>query len=78
MLTLNGILDAAKNLPTSDRAHLIASLWETTPAEDWVAPDADWIAEANRRSDQFDAGNLKGSSWIEVRDRARKAAGLGD
>ena len=78
MVTLNEILDAALNLPSSDRAQLIASLWETTSPEDWVLPSAAWITEANRRSDEFDAGKASGSDWTDVRQRARKAAGLDD
>ncbi len=76
MVTLNDIIDAAQSLPSSDRARLIASLWETTSAEDWVPPTAEWIAEANRRSDEFDSGKISGSDWSSVRARARKASGL--
>jgi putative addiction module component (TIGR02574 family) len=78
MVTLHEILDAAQNLPSSERAQLIASLWATTAPEDWVAPSADWVAEANRRSDDFDDGKASGSDWTDVRHRARKAAGLED
>lgn len=78
MVTLAEILDAAQSLPSTERARLIASLWETTSPEDWVPPNADWVAEANRRSDEFDTGKLTGSDWTDVRQRARKAAGLED
>ncbi len=78
MVTLSEILDAAQNLPSSERARLIASLWETTSPEDWVLPSDDWVAEANRRSDAFDAGKFSGSDWRGVRQRARRAAGLED
>jgi putative addiction module component (TIGR02574 family) len=78
MITLNEILDAAQNLPSSDRARLIASLWETTSPLDWVLPNSAWVAEVNRRSDEFDAGKTSGSDWTDVRQRARKAAGLDD
>ena len=78
MVTLTEILAAAQNLPSSERAQLIASLWVTTSPEDWVRPSADWVAEANRRSDDFDAGIESGSDWTDVRQRARKAAGLED
>ena len=76
MVTLNEILDAAQRLPSSERAQLIALLWDTTPPTDWGPPSPDWILEANRRSDEFDAGEVTGSDWATVRQRARKAAGL--
>ena len=76
MVTLHEILAAAQSLPSPDRGRLIASLWETIPPSDWVMPDSDWIAEANRRSDAFESGVETGSDWEEARRRARKAAGL--
>jgi len=76
MVTLNEILTAAQSLPSSDRARLIASLWDSTSPTDWVAPDASWVTEANRRSDAFDSGEETGSDWEETRRRARKAAEL--
>lgn len=78
MVTLNDILISAQSLPSSDRARLIASLWDTTSPEDWVPPNADWVGEANRRSDAFDAGEEAASDWLDARKRARKAAGLED
>ena len=76
MTTFSEILSSAQALPSSDRALLIASLWETTSPLDWVFPSKAWIEEANRRSDAIDSGNLETSSWQEARTRARKAAGL--
>ena len=78
MVTLNDILISAQALPSSDRARLIASLWETTSPEDWVPPNADWVGEANRRSNSFDVGEETASDWLDARKRARKAAGLED
>ncbi len=54
MTTLNEILTAAQSLPSSERAQLIAALWDNVSPTDWVPPDAQWIAEANRRSDAYD------------------------
>lgn len=76
MTTLNEILTAAKTLPSSQRAQLIAALWDNVSPVDWVPPDAQWLAEAGRRSDAYDAGEMTGASWAEVRERARRKAGL--
>ncbi len=78
MVTLNDILISAQSLPSSDRARLIASLWDTTSPEDWIPPNADWVGEANRRSNAFDVGEETASDWLDARKRARKAAGLED
>jgi len=78
MVTLNDILISAQSLPPSDRARLIASLWDTTSPEDWIPPNADWVGEANRRSNAFDVGEETASDWLDARKRARKAAGLED
>lgn len=76
MTNIHEILTAAQALPASERAQLIADLWDSVSPVDWVPPDSQWVAEANRRSDAYDAGEMTGSPWGEVRDRARKQAGL--
>ena len=81
MTNMNEILTAAQALPASERAQLIANLWDSVSPVDWVPPDSQWIAEANRRSDAFDSGEMTGSTgstWAEVRERARREAGLDD
>ena len=76
MNTVNEILTAAQSLPASERAQLIATLWDSVSPVDWVPPDPQWITEANRRSDAYEAGEMTGASWAEVRERARREAGL--
>ncbi len=63
-------------LPSSEKAQLIAALWNNVSSSDWIRPSAEWIAESNRRSDIYDIGELPGSDWSEVRERARRKAGL--
>ena len=76
MTTFNAILGAAQNLPASDRVRLIDALWETMAPNEWPAPSGQWIAEAQRRSAEYDARNMSASPWPEVRQRARREAGL--
>jgi len=78
MSSINEILTAAQSLPASERAQLIAALWDNVSPTDWVPPDEQWIAEANRRSDAYDSGDMTGAPWDEVRERARGKAGLDD
>jgi putative addiction module component (TIGR02574 family) len=76
MATVDEVLNAAQALSSSERAQLIHALWGSVLPEDWVPPDEDWIAEAQRRSEAYDKGELTASPWPEVRERARRRAGL--
>ena len=76
MTNVNEIFTAVQSLPASERAQLIARLWDSVSPVDWVPPDSQWTDEANRRSDAYDAGDITGSPWAEVRERARRKAGL--
>lgn len=76
MATFDDVLGAAQNLPAPDRVRLMDALWESMEPSEWPAPGADWIAEAQRRSAEYEAGNMTASPWPEVRRRARRKAGL--
>lgn len=78
MTTVQEILDAARALPPSERARLIHALWESVSPDDWAPPSDPWIAEAQRRSEAYDAGQMTVSPWSEVRQRGRRKAGLDD
>lgn len=78
MNTLNEILAAARTLSSGDLARLIPLIWDQVAPEDWTPPSSAWLAEANRRSDSIDAGNMKADDWTDVRDRARRKAGLSE
>jgi len=76
MISYDDVLGAAQNLPPADRMRLIDALWETVPLSTWVPPSKEWIAEAQRRSAEYDAGEMPASPWPEARQRARRKAGL--
>jgi putative addiction module component (TIGR02574 family) len=76
MTTVQELLDAAQALPPAERAQLIHALWDTVSPQDWTPPSGDWIAEAQRRSGAYDAGQMTASPSSEVRQRARRQAGL--
>ncbi len=78
MSTVQEILDAAQALPVADRARLLSALWGAVSPEDWAPPADDWVAEADRRSAAYDAGDMTAAPWSEVRQRSRRKAGLDD
>lgn len=73
-MTFDDVLGAAQSLPSPDRLRLIDALWDTL--DEWPAPSPDWIAEAQRRSAEYDAGRAAAVPWEEVKSRARRKAGL--
>lgn len=76
MTTLDDVLTAARTLSATDRLRLVDALWEDVPPAEWPAPNDEWIAEAQRRSVEHDAGRTSSSTWSEVQARARRKAGL--
>ena len=76
MSTFDDVFVAAEGLTPADRVRLVHELWDTIPPQDWPAPDQEWIGEAQRRSEEYDAGRMTASPWPEVRQRARRKAGL--
>jgi putative addiction module component (TIGR02574 family) len=78
MQSFHDVLSAAQILPASDRVRLVDALVDTVPPDEWPAPSTDLIAEAARRTAALDSGRMSTSMWPEVRERARKAAGLNE
>ena len=76
MMTFNDVFNAAHALPATDRLRLIEALWDSVPLAEWPSPSAEWIAEAQRRSAEYDAGAASASSWPDVQARARRRAQL--
>jgi putative addiction module component (TIGR02574 family) len=78
MPSLQEVLTAARTLSAADRLRLVDSLWEDVPPADWPLPSEQWIAEAQRRSAQYDEGRTSAATWPEVQARARRKAGLNE
>lgn len=78
MSTFQEVLNAARMLTAAERIQLVDALWEDVDPADWPVPSKEWIAEAQRRSEEYDAGRMSAAAWPEVRDRARRRAGLDD
>jgi putative addiction module component (TIGR02574 family) len=76
MPTFQEVLSAARTLNTTERIRLANSLWDDVPPAEWPLPDAEWIAEAQQRSAEYDAGRISAFTWLEVQARSRQRAGL--
>ena len=57
MSSFESLIKHAENLPLNERIELIEALWETLPqgADDPLSNQ--WLAEINRRSEEFDNGD---------------------
>ena len=76
MPTFQDVLAVARTLNTAERIRLANAIWEDVPPENWPLPDEEWIAEAQRRSAEYDEGRMPAATWPEVQARARRRAGL--
>jgi putative addiction module component (TIGR02574 family) len=76
MPSYSDVLKAVRALTPEDRMRLLEALWDDMLPADWPLPDQAWLLEAQRRSDAFDQGRMPAAPWSEVRERARKQAGI--
>ena len=66
----------ASRLPVAARVQLIEALWDTVPEDSLPPQSADWLAEINRRSEQYDSGSAETVPWEQVRaDALRRLQG---
>jgi putative addiction module component (TIGR02574 family) len=70
--SLDQVRQAALALPEEQRAQLVDALIATLKPEDAAPLDDAWLAEVERRSEDFDAGGVAAFSWEEVKERARQ------
>jgi putative addiction module component (TIGR02574 family) len=70
-VSYDDVLNAALGLPEGDRVQLIDALITTVSPEDAAPLDDAWLAEIERRSQEFDAGLVQAIPWEEVKQRAR-------
>jgi putative addiction module component (TIGR02574 family) len=69
-MTYENVLSAANQLPPADQLRLIEALWDRVPP-DIDAPFSDeWLAEIDRRMDEFEKHPENSVAWSVVRDEA--------
>ncbi len=72
MTEFSHALEVATALPVAERVQLVDAIIDSlTPAD--AAPINDsWLAEIDRRSASYDAGDVQTASWETVRDRVQR------
>jgi putative addiction module component (TIGR02574 family) len=68
------VFAAALPLPDEDQLRLLDALAAAVDEKGLRPFDDSWLAEIERRSDEFDAGSVQPIPWDAVKDRARQAA----
>ncbi len=67
------VLQTALALPAGEQVELIEALIAAMDQVDPQPLDESWMAEIQRRSAAYDAGNVTPIPWSVVRERARGA-----
>ena len=76
MSDYNSLLASATQLPLGARIQLIEALWDTVPDDSLPPLSDEWVAEIERRSAEYDAGEAQPIAWETIRSEARRRAGL--
>lgn len=64
------LLADAVRLPVPDRIQLIDALWDTLPAESLPPLEEEWHAEIQRRSAEYDSGDVETVPWEQIKAEA--------
>jgi putative addiction module component (TIGR02574 family) len=64
------VLSAANQLPPADQLRLIDALWERVPPDTEAPISEEWLAEIERRMDEFERNPEKTVPWSQVREEA--------
>ena len=66
------LLQSALALPENERLQLLSALASAVEEQGLRPFDDAWLVEIQRRSAEYDAGDVPTLSWNEVKDRARR------
>ena len=70
------LLSEGVALTIDERFELISAIWESIPDEQRPPLSDEWLAEIERRSAEYDAGNARTYTWEEVQEAALRHAGI--
>ena len=69
MTSATDLIDAARMLAPEQRLWLIDQIWNSLSPDEWPVLSETEMAEVQRRSAAYDAGQETASSWEDVRAR---------
>jgi len=69
MTDYHAVLDAASQLPTTDRLRLIDVLAASVPDDQPPTLSEAWLEEIERRSEELDSGAVEPEAWTDIRRR---------
>jgi putative addiction module component (TIGR02574 family) len=78
MPDFDSLLSDASQLPPDVRIQLIDALWETIPEDSAPPLSAEWLAEINHRSAEYDAGQAQPVPWEQIRAEANRRLNGGE
>lgn len=78
MLSYETLLADASHLPVADRIQLIEALWDTLPTDSLPPLSAEWLAEIQRRSAEYDSGLVQTTPWERIRADALRRVGAAE
>jgi putative addiction module component (TIGR02574 family) len=70
MLDYDTLLADARQLPLDARVQLIEALWDTLPENVSPPLSDEWLSEIERRSAEYDAGQVHPIPWEQIRAEA--------
>lgn len=72
MTSYSHALEVASALPEEERLQLVDAILASLRPTDAAPLNDTWLAEIERRSEQYDAGDVASATWGEVRERVRQ------
>lgn len=76
MSTYETLLTDVSRLPVAERIQLMGAIWDTLPADSLPPLDAEWLAEIQQRSAEYDAGSAETGPWEQVKAEALRRVGM--
>jgi putative addiction module component (TIGR02574 family) len=78
MSDFDSLFADASQLPLEERLQFIDALWSTVPDDAALPLSEEWLAEIQRRSENYDAGLSQAVPWEQVRSQALQRVGRHD
>ncbi len=75
MISYETVLANASHLSIADRVQLIEALWDSLPADSLPPLTQEWLGEIQRRTAEYDSGQVSTIPWEQIRADALRRLG---